>query len=241
MKKHTAAAAAVLFCLFPAALSAQLFNGNMSQAELQRIANGEIVIRNIGKAKNIGLNPVNDTAKRAIDTIKELDPSYLAEVIQIRPYHGNESIFDTLKPLLTDVESYVGIPYYSERHQRYYDLYSSVVVKSVSETENRTAMNAALEMDPFGIIDTAITIDTAPESLYYVTTNLNKLKAFDKYTCAKEEKMKSVIAVFRFDDFIVLYGIGGVDAPNIFFLKDRIDTSFINRIKTFCNYIFSNL
>ncbi|MBO5138001.1 MAG: hypothetical protein J6B81_05865 [Spirochaetaceae bacterium] len=220
---------------------AQLFNDKLSAEEQQQLADGKLLIRNIGKAKNISLNPVTPFAKKAIDTIEELDPAYLAEVIQIIPYTGNEHLIESLKPMLLDVQSYVGIPYYSERAEAYYDLYSSAEVKSINEQGSITRMNAILEMEPFGNIDTDIYMDATSESIYYEMTNLNKLRYYDKFTCAREEKMKSIITAFKFGDSIVLYGIGGVDAPSIFFLRDRVETSFMNRIKTFCSYFFAKL
>ena len=239
MKKHLALL--ICFLIAAASLSAQIFISNLSAEDQQRIANGELVIRNIRKAKNMSLNPVNPAAEKLIQTINDLDPAYLAEIIQIRPYAGNEHLIGSLKPLLLDVDSYVGIPYYSERAETYYDLYSSAEVKKLTENGTITEMNAILEMEPFGDIDTAIFLDSTEDSLYYETTNLNKLRYYDRFTCAKEKKMKSIITAFRVGDSIILYGIGGVDAPNIFFLRDRIETSFMNRIKTFCSYFFAQI
>ena len=53
--------------------------------------------------------------------------------------------------------------------------------------------------------------------------------------------MKSAITVFRDGDNWVLYAIGGVDTYKIFFLEDRVETSFINRIKSFCSFIFTKI
>lgn len=235
----------ILFSLFiffiTTSVNAQIFNSNLTAEEQQRIANGELVIRNIGKAKNISLNPINPIAEKAIQTINKLNPAYLAEVIQIIPYVGNEDLIKNLEPMLLDVQSYVGIPYYSERAETYYDLYSSAEIKSHVKNGTETNMNVILEMEPFGGIDTDIYLNANPNEIYYEMTNLNKLRYYDKFTCAKEKKMKSIITAFRYEDSIILYGIGGVDAPSIFFLKDRVETSFMNRIKTFCSYFFEKL
>jgi len=231
----------IFLVLIATSLCAEVFNDNLSSNDRKRVANGELVIRNIGKAKNISLKPVNETAKNVIEIIEELDPAYLAEVIQVLPYEGNEDLIESLKPMLLDVQSYVGIPYYSERVEKYYDLYSSAKIKSVEEKFNVTKMNVILEMEPFGEIDTNILLRENKDNIFYEMTNLNKLKYYDKFTCAKEEKMKSIITAFRNEDTIVLYGIGGVDAPSIFFLRDRVETSFMNRIKTFCSYFFAKL
>jgi hypothetical protein len=53
--------------------------------------------------------------------------------------------------------------------------------------------------------------------------------------------MKSVILLFRHEDNWILYGVGGVKALKVSFLEKRIETSFINRIKTFCNFVFTKI
>jgi len=71
-----------------------------------------------------------------------------------------------------------------------------------------------------------------------IATNTNKLRYLDKFDCIWPEKMKICILLFRDGDNWVLYGIGGVNAPRIPFFTERIQTSLINRINTFCSYIF---
>ena len=73
MKKTTVLVIALLFTAFT--LTAQVFNNKLTSDEQQRLANGELIIRNIGKAKNISINGVNATLSKTIDTIKELNPS----------------------------------------------------------------------------------------------------------------------------------------------------------------------
>lgn len=102
-------------------------------------------------------------------------------------------------------------------------------------------MNVQLEMEPFGNIDTDIVMETSADTLYYENMNRNDLRYYDKFTAVKGENMKSIITVFRSGDSWILYGIGGVKAPSIFFLRDRVETSFMNRIKTMCSYFFEQL
>ena len=239
MKKITVIAISLLLTI--CTLSAQVFNNKLTSDEQQRLANGELVIRNIGKAKNISINGINSTLSKTIDTIEDLNPSYLAEVLRMVPYVGNEDLLEKLRPIILNVEDYVGIPYYSERHETYYDLYSSVEIKDFEDDGNTAKLNAIMEMSPFGGIDTDIALITDAESLYYENTNLNNLKYHDGITVVKDKCMKSIVTVFRSGDSWVLYGIGGVKAPSIFFLRDRVETSFMNRIKTMCSYFFEQL
>ena len=240
----------LIFCIFvlPAFAQNTTFNSNLSSEELKQLDAQQVLIRNIGNYKKISLNPVNNTAAHLINIIKDLKPPYLVEIIQKIPYAGNEHIFDTLRNELTDVEGYVGIPYYGERTGKWYKLYSSAVVDSKTVEKSKTDMQARLEMAPFGIIPMHITIMQGKTELYYESVNTEPVKIQDSgvkivdgMTCAKTGKMKSFVYAFKDGDSIILYGIGGVDAPNVPVLKSKIDNSFINRVTTFCKFIFGKL
>ena len=95
-------------------------------------------------------------------------------------------------------------------------------------------------MEPFGDIYTPITIEKGEDFLIYINTNDNDL-TIKGVTAVKRRNMNSVIILFRDGDNWILYGAGGCKAPKIAMFKDRIETSFINRIKTFCNYVFTKI
>lgn len=230
------------FCAAAASLFSQaLFNAHLTPEEGQKLADGAILIRNIERAKNISLNPVTPQAQELIERVQKLKPAYLAEIIQIRPLSGNEDLIQHIKSLLLDVQGYVGIPYWSERAQAWYDLYSSASIVKNEIKENGGFMNVDLEMEPFGTMNVDIQLSDNGSEIFYSMKNTGNLKYYDGLTVVRSEKMQSFVYAFKYDDFIVLYGIGGVNAPSVFFLRDRIETSFINRIKTFCTYIFEKL
>ncbi len=230
-----------LLSMFSTLLYSQdIFNDKLTNDEKLQLESGEILIRNIGKAKNMCLSSATEGTERVVETIEDLKPAYLAEVIQIRPYKGNENLLNELKPLLLDIEGYVGIPYYSERNDAYYDLYSSAEILLENISENEGSVNANLNMSPFGNINVDIAFEKDTSELFYSMTNTSKVK-YEGFNIVREENMQSLVYVFRHGDDLILYGIGGVDAMSIFFLRDRIETSFINRIKTFCQFIFEKI
>ena len=230
--------ATYLFFLPLSIVSAQLFNNKLTPEDQKKLANGEILIRNIEKSKNISLNPVNPAAKQAIDTITALKPTYLAEVIQILPYDAK--LIDKVQEILLDIPSYKGIPYYSVRNERYFDLYSSAKIISMQKNGGKSVVEAELLMQPFNMMETHIVVTNENGTLFFQQGNKNHIKA-GSITVAKANNMQSIIVVFREGNSLVLYGIGGVNAPVVFFLKDRIETSFMNRIKTFCMYVYEKL
>ena len=230
-----------VLCAFSA--SALPFNNKLSKAELAELEKGKVIVRNISRASNMCLEASSESAQKIIRDISDLNPSYLAEVIQVRPYAGNEDLPARLEDALMNISNYVGIPYYSERHERYYDLYSEAEIKDdfIGEDGLTRKVKADLTMEPFGRIETSITIDAPGDYVYYVSTNDNTLVYEERFKCVKPKNMKSAILLFRDGDNWILYGAGGVKAIKIIFLEKRIETSFINRLKTFCNFIFEKL
>ena len=202
--------------------------------------NGEVVqLLDIEKVSNgvKGFNSVSinisyiggvDAQNKPIDNRTEAQKKALLDLLK------------KLKPLLLDIEGYVGIPYWSERNQRFYDLYSSASILRSDVSENGGNMNVDLVMEPFGKINVDIDLTTGGSELFYRMKNTSGV-SYGNMTVVRPEKMQSFVYAFAYDDFIVLYGIGGVNAPSVFFLRDRIETSFINRIKTFCKFIFEKM
>ncbi len=218
-----------------------IFNSRLSAADRSKLESGQVVIRNISNANELCITSQNAGAQKVISTVKALKPAYVAEVIRVYPYEGNENFIQKFSSMVMDIPSYAGIPYYSEQAEAWYDLYSSATIRSSSTTGNTQRVIADLVMEPFGLINTQIDTETASDYFFYVQTNLNKMRYYDKFDCVKPNKMKSVIAVFREGDNWILYGVGAVDAPSIFFLRDRVETSFRNRIRAFCQHFFAKM
>ena len=215
------------------------FNEKLTAEERQTIASGEILIKNINFDKYMCLTEeATPLAPELISVIKDLNPKYLAEVIQIKPYKGNEDLPERLEKLLDNVPEYAGIPYFSERKQKWYNLYDSAEIIEKKEIGSKKFIKADLIMEPFDLVNEEIEISKDLDSILYMAVNTNKLRYLDKFDCVWPYKMKISILLFRDGDNWVLYGIGGVNAPRIPFFTERIQTSFINRIKTFCSFIF---
>lgn len=244
MKKMKRLSLFVFFALLTTVIFAQdwgtAFNDKLTAEERAQLRNGDALIRNIGKASRMCLNSVTPKAGEVLSIVQDLKPAYLAEIIQIRPYIGNEDLVKNLKPLLLDFESYVGIPYWSVRNQEFYDLYSEAEIYTVNQTD--TTANAAIRlfMNPFGNINMDVDVDNNQSEILYLMNNTSNVK-YSNFTILKPNRMKSLVYAFKYGDNIILYGVGGVAAPNIWFLQDRIETSFINRIKTFCQFMFEKI
>ena len=117
--------------------SAELFNKNLTETERESLKTGEVLIKNIAFQKRMCLNSgLYQEADDLIAEIKALNPKYLAEIIQIKPYKGNENLPEILEELLYNVSDYEGIPYYSVRAEAWYNLYDSAKIISENIVNN---------------------------------------------------------------------------------------------------------
>ena len=146
---------AFLVCLMGQSLFAGVFNSKLTADEQKKLDNGEVLIKNITYQKNMCINKdYNSYCQEITEEIKKLSPKYLAEIIQVKPYKGNENLPEVLTKLLYTVSDYKDIPYYSERHQTYWNLYDSAeilkeTVISSSATETSKEIEALFVMAPF--------------------------------------------------------------------------------------------
>ena len=229
----------LIFISLTVFLSADPFNNKLTAEERKTIESGEILIKNINYEKFMcfkkGESELGDILQAEIH---ELNPKYLAEVIQIKPYKGNEDLPQRLEALLNNVPEYAGIPYYSERNDEWYNLYDSATITETVERKDGLSLKADFMMEPFDLVQEEIELTRSKDSILYTSVNTNKLRYLDKFDCIWPRKMKICILLVRDGDNWILYGIGGVNAPRVPFFTERIQTSFINRINTFCSFIF---
>lgn len=231
-----------LFCAVQALSAASPFNSKLTKDEQKTLDSGKVLIKKIDYASNMSLQKgFSDQNDKLLANIKNFSPKYLVEIIQVKPVKGNEDLPQKLEDVLLNVSDYAGIPYYSERNEKWYDLYSRAWIDSQQEKNGVKTLKAHFDMEPFGVIDEDITCSKDGNYLFYEAINTSNVKYKGGIECFGKGKLKIVVSLFKNGDEWVLYGIGGVNALRFPFLTDRIDTSFVNRIKSFCNYVFDKL
>lgn len=229
----------LLFITLISFLFADPFTSKLTSEEREKINSGEILIKNINYEKFMCLKKgQSELGDQLYTEIHDLNPKYLAEVIQIKPYKDNEDLPQRLEELLNNVPEYAGIPYYSVRAEEWYNLYDSAEIIETLDKKNGKIIKADLYMEPFDLVKEDIELTRDKEAILYTAVNTNKLRYLDKFDCIWPNKMKICILLIRDGENWILYGIGGVNAPRVPFFTERIQTSFINRINTFCSFIF---
>lgn len=224
--------------IFAANIFANPFNSKLTEEEKQKLEAGEILIRNIDTAKNTCLNQdYSEKSNLLMAAVKETKPKYLAEVIQYKKYEGNENFEDILAQMLFEVEKFTDIPYTTASGGKY-NLYESAEILEKEDEGSDSKLKVRIYMEPFGDIYQDMLISKGENELLYTAKNTNKLRYRDEFDCLGPGKMLTCIYLFKDGDRWVFYSAGGVNAPHIPFFTDRIRRSFMNRINTFCNYIF---
>lgn len=218
--------------------SGKIFNQKLTDYEKNVLNSGDLLIRKTNYSRNICLEPVSPAAEKICTEYKKLKPKYLAEVIQIRKISDNPDLPQKLLETLYNINNYSNIVYYSEYNDSYGKLYNSAEIKETIHYSDRDEINAVINMDPFGDFSENIKIWTAQNEILYIANNSQKLKYHDFFTVIGKEKFKISVLLLKDDENWILYGIGGINAPLLPFVTDRIRLSFNNRIKTFCNYIY---
>lgn len=221
-------------------LPQNLFNTKLSDSDKKTLEEGEVLFTSIGNLKNIKVNE-NPKTKQAINVIKNLNPNHLSEIIQIRKYKGNENLIEEIGEVLGNVKNYIGIPYFSERNQKWYDLYSEAEILENKKSGNTETIDAKFYMKPFGYYTSRVEIENRGDYYFFTMKNTQKLRYYDKFDAVGNEKMQAAILVFRDGDNWVIYCLGGAKIIDLPFTKYRAEVSFTNRIKAFATAIFAKL
>jgi len=234
----------ILFSLFAIkAFSADYlscFNSNLSESQIEDLKNGKVVIRNLKSQKETCLMTRNIYANKFIDELKSIHPTHIAEVIQVRPYKGNENIITELENLVTDIKSYRQIPYYTERQGAWAAMFTKSEVISCTHRNVTTTYNTIFRMPPFKEFEANVFTTRIGETLYFSTKNKGIIK-YKIFEAVEEGKMECGLVLFREGDYWILYGAGAVKTDVSFFIKKRVNTAFINRIKDFSMYFIKKM
>src|SRR5574344_309908 len=79
------------------------FNKKLSESDLESLNKGEVLIKSIDKYKNVSIEGQNLGIAKIRQEIEDLNPNYLAEIIQVRPYKGNENLIQDMRAVLEDI------------------------------------------------------------------------------------------------------------------------------------------
>lgn len=221
-------------------LFSDLFNNSLSENNINKLKKGEEVMIRLESAKSLSLKPITKVAQKTINSVQMLNPSYLMEIIKIIPKENHSDLISTLNGSFLEIEKYNEIPYYSESKKQWEDLFTGAHVVKKTTVDNIQNLTINLKMDPFGKFDADLIVVKYENALEFTLQNNKDLRIIG-IPIVKPQNMLCTVYAFEYENNWILYGTGGVLAPKVPVLGEKAEVSFINRISTFCRYIFNTL
>ncbi len=217
-----------------------LFNEKAKKNDIEKLEKDSTILRSISSIKKIIMKET-PKSKLVIDPMRRCKSGYMVEIINVRPCEGNEDLIDRINVAVSDVLSYEEIPYYSERHKKWFSLYDSAELVKSETNDNTTIIVEKLKMGGFGDFETEITIQNFGDYFVYRMRNLEKLKYKGVFTVCDPGEMDSVIAVYRDGENWVIYAIGGANIMRVPIVSFAIEPEFTGRVKAFSDFVFAKI
>lgn len=234
-------ALALLYTLAAAASGAQAqpqpFR-NLTAEEAAVVYSGKSVFRQMSGWKDLSVPAGAPFAKDIEETVRKLGANYIGEVVLVLPKAANPDLLAVLARNLADVESHEGIPYWSRRYKKNFDLFTWVKVLERSGTESEGGLSSEQYMKPFDPYRARYSWSLKGERLSFLSTNLSHL-SYDGRKAVSPGDMVWRLEAYAEGDRWVLYGIGAVKAFDMLgLLRDRLSESFMGRIEAFFGYMY---
>ena len=241
MRKARTVLVAVLALAAVSAAGAQAAFPGLSAAERATIASGGAVTRVARNADALVVPAAAPGAAALVAEIRALRPNYLVETMASIPAEGRD-LGAALRAALADPESWIGIPYWSERNEKTYDLFDKCVVRSRSNPRPGSETIEALQhMKPFDDYVSRYGLETAPGSVGFSGANLSPL-VYKGVRAVEPGKLQWRIAAWSEGGYWHFYGVGAVKAFDMLgAARARLEPSFIGRTRAFFDFMRGRL
>jgi len=214
---------------------------NLTEKELESLRAGNEIVREVKTASALTMSPFDAEAAAIRKSVSDLKPNYLTEVIAIVPYRNGQRQIEKLAATLSDIEGYVGIPYWSARMGKSYDLFDKMNILSRKTLSGGAYIEAEQHMKPFEDYRASYEYRVGQGSLAFRSANLSHI-AYKGVRSVAPGGMKWYLYVFPSGDYLVYYGVGAIRAFDMLgLIRDRLEVSFIGRVDAFFDYMFSRL
>lgn len=223
----------------PTAVAPKELEG-LEPAEVLSLFEGKALIRNHGSKATLRLSAFDAESSSIRKEVSQLNPNYLVELIALIPQVDVSDQLSKLAALLSDIEGYVGIPYWSVREQKTYDLFDRVKVLSSKAIAGGTYIEAEQHMKPFEDYKASYQYTIESDSLAFRSVNLSHL-SYKGVRAVSPGEMKWYLYVFKSGDHLVYYGLGAVKAFDMLgLIRDRLEVSFLGRVGAFFNHMYGH-
>jgi hypothetical protein len=216
---------------------------NLSSSELGALTTGQTIFRQPENWRGLSVPASASFYKEIEDSVRKGGHNYIGEVILVLPKGQAEELLPVLKDRLLDFEGYAGIPYWSQRNERFYDLFDWVRSTKGPAAGSRGA-KGSLEtlqyMAPFGEYGSVYLWDFGADSLFFSGENTSHL-SYDGFKAVSPGNLIWRLRAYRQGEFWVFYGLGAVKAFDMFgALRSRLSASFMGRIEAFFRHVYAS-
>ena len=217
----------------------------LSQADAARLESGQAVIREVRDPRSLALAAAGEFADRLRSRVASLKPNYLSEVILEVP--AKDGAIESLARALADVKGYVGIQYWSERQQKYYDLFDKMDIVSRQAVPGGEDIETLEHMEPFSDFKGRYSYRTAAgptgTELSFECENGSEISySYRGVNAVSPGNMLWMLYAFPSRDRIVFYGVGAVRAFDLFgAARERLKISFLGRVEAFFGHMSQKL
>lgn len=210
----------------------------LSAAEEAALARGEALVRTPSGASRLSPPEGAPGAGELLESMQRLKPNYLVEVIAV-VRGGDPAVLDRLASALSSPEGWVGIPYFSKRHDRTYDLYDLSAATSRSRLPDGESFEARHHMQPFENYTARYELKRTAESLVFSGATTSPL-VYKGVRATGPGDLQWRILAWKGPDAWYFYGVGAVRAFDLFgAARERLEPSFIGRTEAFFEFMRS--
>jgi hypothetical protein len=210
----------------------------LSDQELTILRNGKALIRQAASSQSLSLAVRGNFADEIRSRIRATGANYVAEVIMVVPAAAGSTTLKGLARDLSNVEGYVGIPYWSKQSNRFYDLFDRVTVIQRSTPGEGQTVVADQHMDPFADYRASYSCELSGFELRFHSENLSPI-SYKGFKAVAPGNMVWYLYGFPAEGATILYGVGAVRTFDMFGLfGERLKVSFMGRIQAFFSYMY---
>ncbi|HTX72358.1 MAG TPA: DUF6675 family protein [Rectinemataceae bacterium] len=220
-----------------AAISAA-FTG-LSAGEAASLGQGEVVIRSDANYRHLALVAGGSQAEDLRQKIRALSPNYLSEVMAVVP--ARPGTLERLAASLANVKGFVGIPYWSKRWQKNFDLFDKMDITAAHGDAAGQTIEVIQHMLPFDDFGASYAYTLGADSLLFRSSNTSVIM-YGSHEAVQTGQLLWMLYAFRSGDSLVFYGVGGVKAWDFFGLfRGRLEASFSGRVESFMRFMAAKM
>jgi hypothetical protein len=210
--------------------------------EAARLGRGETVIRSVADYRKLALSASGKVADELRASVAAIKPNYLSEVIAIATVKDDaeaEALLGRLQTALSDPRGFVGIPYWSTRNKKTYDLFDKMEIRSRAALPGGESVEVLQHMEPFDDFRARYEYSQADAALRFTGRNLDPIiYSYRNFKAVATGDMLWSLYVVRDGGRMVFYGVGAVRAFDLLgAFRDRLEASFTGRIEAFFGYM----